>query len=114
VLVGIFILPFLGESLFPEFKERDFLIHFITKPGGSVPGEDRMDDPAQQGAAADPGVRNFGSHIGQALLAEEIASVNFGECWISIDPKADYNETHTPSRTWWTATRACSTTSRPT
>jgi hypothetical protein len=35
-------------------------------------------------------VRNFGSHIGQALLADEINGVNFGENWISIDPAADY------------------------
>ena len=40
-----------------------------------------------------PGVRNFGSHIGQALLGEEIAGVNFGENWISIDPAADYDKT---------------------
>ena len=40
-----------------------------------------------------PGVRNFGSHIGQALLADETNGVNFGENWISIDPTADYNTT---------------------
>ena len=38
-------------------------------------------------------MRNFGSHIGQALLADEIVGVNFGENWISIDPDADYDET---------------------
>src|SRR5205809_2439680 len=40
-----------------------------------------------------PGVRNFGSHIGQALLGDEINGVNFGENWISVDPAADYDET---------------------
>jgi len=40
-----------------------------------------------------PGVRNFGSHIGQALLAEELNGVNFGENWISVDPSVDYDET---------------------
>jgi Cu/Ag efflux pump CusA len=40
-----------------------------------------------------PGVRTFGSHIGQAFLGEEIAGVNFGENWLSIDPKADYAST---------------------
>ena len=40
-----------------------------------------------------PGVRNFGSHIGQALLADEVNSVNFGENWISISPDADYDST---------------------
>jgi CzcA family heavy metal efflux pump len=94
VLVGIAVLPLLGESLFPEFKERDFLIHFITKPGGSVQEESRVTTRLSKELRAIPGVRNFGAHIGQALLAEEIASVNFGEAWISIDPKADYEGTH--------------------
>src|SRR6185369_14351939 len=94
VLLGIVVLPFMGESLFPEFKERDFLIHFITKPGGSVDEERRVTTRLSKELRSIPGVRNFGSHIGQALLAEEIASVNFGECWISIDPKADYEATH--------------------
>jgi Cu/Ag efflux pump CusA len=38
-------------------------------------------------------VKSFGSHIGQALLAEEIVGANFGENWITIDPSADYDET---------------------
>jgi Cu/Ag efflux pump CusA len=42
-----------------------------------------------------PGVRTFGAHVGQALLADEVAGVNFGEMWISIDPKVDYDETIT-------------------
>jgi len=94
VLVGIVTFPFLGESLFPEFKERDFLMHFITKPATSVQEESRMVTRLSKELRAIPGVRNFGAHIGQALLAEEIVGVNFGEAWISVDPKADYEETH--------------------
>ena len=40
-----------------------------------------------------PGVRNCGSHIGQALLADEVYGVDFGENWISVDKKVDYDET---------------------
>ena len=40
-----------------------------------------------------PGVRNFGSHIGQALLADEPYGVHFGENWISVDESADYDKT---------------------
>ena len=40
-----------------------------------------------------PGVQTFGAHIGQALLADEVAGVNFGELWISIAPDVDYDET---------------------
>jgi len=93
ILVGVAVLPLLGESLFPEFKERDFLMHWITKPGTSVIEERRIVTQASRELRAIPGVRNFGSHIGQALLAEETVGVNFGENWISIDPNVDYEET---------------------
>ncbi len=32
------------------------------------------------------GVRNFGSHIGRAEVADEVVGPNFTELWISIDP----------------------------
>jgi len=93
VVGGVLVLPLMGESLFPEFKERDFLMHWITKPGSSVDEERRMAIQASRELRAIPGVRNFGSHIGQALLADEVNGVNFAENWISIDPKVDYDET---------------------
>jgi CzcA family heavy metal efflux pump len=93
IVVGFSVLPLLGESLFPEFKERDFLMHWITKPGTSVAEESRMAVRASRELRAIPGVRNFGSHIGQALLGDEPNGVNFGENWISIDPAVDYDET---------------------
>jgi CzcA family heavy metal efflux pump len=93
VVAGLAVIPFFGQSLFPEFKERDFLMHWITKPGTSVIEERRIVTRASRELRAIPGVRNFGSHIGQALLAEETVGVNFGENWISVDPNADYETT---------------------
>lgn len=91
--VGFGVFPLLGESLFPHFKERDFLMHFITKPGTSVIEEERIVTKVSKDLRSIPGVRNFGSHIGQALLADEINGVNFGEMWISVDPSVDYDKT---------------------
>ncbi|HSB00177.1 MAG TPA: efflux RND transporter permease subunit, partial [Anaerolineales bacterium] len=93
MLIGVIVVPSLGESLFPHFKERDFLIHWITKPGSSVIEEERIATRLSNELRAIPGVRNFGSHIGQALLADEINGVNFGENWISVSPDADYDKT---------------------
>ncbi len=93
ILTGTAVLPLLGESLFPHFKERDFLMHWITKPGTAVAEERRMAIRASKELRAIPGVRNFGSHIGQASLGDEINGVNFGENWISVDPDVDYDET---------------------
>src|SRR3712207_8562526 len=41
LLAGVAVVPTLGTILLPDFKERDFLMHWLTKPGTSHPEEDR-------------------------------------------------------------------------
>jgi Cu/Ag efflux pump CusA len=93
ILVGALILPSLGQDLFPTFKEQDFLMHYVTKPGTSVKEQDRQVTQLQHELLAIPGIRHVGTHIGQALLGEEIAGVNFSENWMSLAPQADYTHT---------------------
>src|SRR5262249_41710183 len=93
VLAGLVVLPRLGEALFPTFKERDFLIHWITKPGTTDAEEVRIATTVSNELRAIPGVRNFGSHIGRATQGEEVVDVNAGENWISVDPSANYDKT---------------------
>jgi Cu/Ag efflux pump CusA len=87
------LLPFLGQTLLPNFKERDFLMHWVEKPGISHPAMVRITERASKELRAIPGVRNFGSHIGRAEVADEVVGINFTELWISIDEKADYDRT---------------------
>ena len=93
VAAGLAAVPHLGESLVPTFKERNFLGHWISKPGTSIKEEVRIVSRGQRDLKAVPGVQHVGTHIGQAFLADEVAGVNFGENWIAIDPSADYNKT---------------------
>src|ERR1700730_9870507 len=93
-LAGIGVWPFLGQSLMPSFKERDFLIHWVSSPGTSLPEALRITTRASKELRAIPGVRNFGAHIGQAFAGGEVAGVNFAENWISIGREADYAKTH--------------------
>jgi CzcA family heavy metal efflux pump len=93
LLAGLLVLPQLGQNLFPAFKERDFLMHWVSAPGTSQPESARITTQGSRELRQIPGVRNFGSHIGQALQGEEIVGVNFSENWISVDPKADYDKT---------------------
>ena len=93
ILAGVFVWPFLGQELLPSFKERDFLMHWITKPGTSHPEMWRITAQACRELLTIPGVRNCGSHIGQALMADEPYGVYFTENWISVDPSVDYDET---------------------
>jgi CzcA family heavy metal efflux pump len=93
-LMGIGVWPLLGNSLLPAFKERDFLMHWVTTPDASLAEMLRITTRASKELRAIPGVRNFGAHIGQAFAADEVVGVNFGENWISISPDADYDKTH--------------------
>ena len=79
-----------GSEFLPEFEETDFLMHFIEKPGTSVEAMDRMTIRASKELRAVPGVRNFGSHVGRAEVADEVVGPNFTELWISIDPEVNY------------------------
>src|SRR5918996_4817898 len=92
-LLGLAVVPQLGQSLLPDFKERDFLMHWLTKPGTSLPEETRISMVACRELRQIPGVRNCGSHIGQAFFSDEVVGVDFGENWVSVDPEADYDAT---------------------
>jgi len=93
VLVGLAVLPFLGESLFPTFKEKDFLMHWVTVPGTSHDEAVRITTQVSRELRTIPGVRSFGSHIGRAVAGEEVVGMNAAENWVSIDPNADYDAT---------------------
>jgi Cu/Ag efflux pump CusA len=93
ILAGLFVTPFLGQELLPSFKERDFLMHWITKPGTSHPEMWRITAQVCNELMTIPGVRNCGSHIGQAMSADEPYGIYFTENWISVDPAVNYDKT---------------------
>ena len=68
-------------------------MHWLTEPGTSAPEETRISVRACKDLREIPGVRNCGSHIGQALMGDEVYGVDFGENWISVDKDVDYDDT---------------------
>lgn len=93
IVVTMAIVPFLGEEFLPHFKEYDFLMHWVTKPGTSLDESTRITQRVSKELRAIPGVRNFGAHIGRAEVADEVVGSNFTENWISVDPAVDYDST---------------------
>lgn len=83
----------LGEEFMPKFQEFDFLMHWVEKPGTSLEAMRRITERASKELRAVPGVRNFGSHIGRAEVADEVVGPNFTELWISLDPHVPYGPT---------------------
>ena len=96
IVVGGLLLAGVGYATFkdqflPDFRETDFLMHFVEKPGTSIEAMDRITIRASKELRAIPGVRNFGAHIGRAEQADEVVGPNFTELWISLDESADYD-----------------------
>lgn len=85
--------PFLGEEFLPHFKEYDFLMHWVEKPGTSLEAMQRITIRVSKELMSIPGVRNFGAHIGRAEVADEVVGPNFTELWISLDPNVPYQDT---------------------
>ena len=92
-VVSLAVLPFLGQSLLPRFKENDFLLHWVSSPGTSLPEMARITTAISRDVRADPGVRNFAGQIGRAVQGDEIVSINSGQNWISVDPRANHDAT---------------------
>ena len=81
---------FTKDQFLPNFRETDFLMHFVEKPGTSIEAMDRVTIQASRELRSIPGVRNFGAHIGRAEGGDEVYGPHFTELWISLDEKADY------------------------
>jgi CzcA family heavy metal efflux pump len=93
LVAGLAVVPHMGESLFPTFKERDFLALWVTRPSTGHQEIVRITKRASHDFRAIPGVRGFGAHIGRAVQGEEINGINFAEDWLSLSPKANYGQT---------------------
>jgi CzcA family heavy metal efflux pump len=93
IAIAIVLTPLLGEEFLPHFKEYDFLMHWVEKPGTSLDAMRRITVSASKELRSIDGVRNFGAHIGRAEVADEVVGPNFTENWISVRPDVDYEVT---------------------
>jgi Cu/Ag efflux pump CusA len=93
LLAGLAVMPFLHESLLPDFRERNLAIHLTGAPGMSQPEMTRIAGRVSRELESIPGVRNVGAHIGRAVFGDQVVDVNSSELWVSIDPGADYDKT---------------------
>ncbi|AKT42705.1 efflux RND transporter permease subunit [Chondromyces crocatus] len=85
--------PLLGESFLPDFRENDFLMHWVAKPGTSLDELRRTSIRASKELRSIDGIRHFGAHLGRAEAADEVVGANFAELWISVDPAVDLDTT---------------------
>ena len=93
VLVALALLPLLGTSLIPSFKDRDVLVRLDSEPGTSNPRMTQITTRVSRELRQVPGVEDVGAHVGRAVTGDQIVDVNSGEVWVGIDSGADYDAT---------------------
>jgi Cu/Ag efflux pump CusA len=89
--IGVSVLGFqaLEAALLPEFRENDFLMHWVAQPGTSLPALRRTTARVSPELRAIPGVESFGAHLGRAEAADEVVGQNFGELWVHVAEGVD-------------------------
>ena len=93
LVVGLAIVPLLGVSLIPAFKDRDVLVRLDGQPGTSNPRMTGIATALSRQLRSLPGVDNVGAHVGRAVSGDQVVDVNSSELWVSIDGDADYDAT---------------------
>lgn len=93
LVAGAGVASLLGGDLRPQFRERDLLIEVAATPGTSLPAMDRIASRATAELRAVPGVERVGSHLGRAVMSDQVVNVNSGQLWVRIAPDADYDAT---------------------
>ena len=93
VAAGVGVLPLLGQSLLPSFKERNVLVNWSTAPGTSHTETYRITTRVSDELRSLPGVRSVGAHVGRAITGDQVVGINSSQIWVGIDPKADYDKT---------------------
>jgi CzcA family heavy metal efflux pump len=82
----------LKEIYLPQFKENDFLMHWVAKPGTGMDVMRKDIRQVSKELRTETAVKEFGSHIARAEVGEEVVGSNFAELWISLGEfKGDYD-----------------------
>ena len=93
VIAGLALLPLLGTSLIPSFKDRDVLVRLAGEPGTSNPRMTGIATAVGRELQAIPGVDKVAAHVGRAKTGDQVVDVNSSELWVSIGSDADHGAT---------------------
>jgi CzcA family heavy metal efflux pump len=95
VLATLTVIPQLRSDrvMLPTFQDRELTVHLQAAAGTSLPEMQRLTARAGAELRGLPGVRDVGSHVGRALMADQSVNVDSAELWLSLDESADYGST---------------------
>jgi CzcA family heavy metal efflux pump len=94
VLAALIALPLMRQDRsLPAFQEPYLMVKFQGAPGTSHAEMSRIIARVSNELGAVAGVSNVGSHVGRAVLGDQVVNVNSAEVWVGISPTANYRST---------------------
>jgi Cu/Ag efflux pump CusA len=93
LVAGIGLAGQVPRDLTPQFQERDLLVDVAAAPGTSRTAMERIAGRATAELRAVPGVESVASHLGRAVMSDQVVNVNAAQLWVRIAPDADYDAT---------------------
>ena len=109
-VAGLVVLPLLGQSLLPNFKERDFLMHWLAKPDTSLQEEVRTTKLVNAELRRSRCPQRGLAHR-QRAAGDEPYGVYFGRTGSASTGRSTTTRRSTASAAWSTATPGSSATS---
>jgi Cu/Ag efflux pump CusA len=82
-----------GRSLLPSPQDRSLLVQWQALPGTSLTEMERITTAATNELATVPGVRNVSAQVGRAVTSDQVANVDSGEIWVTLNDSANYDST---------------------
>ena len=92
-LAALAVLPFVGTSPIPSFKDEDVLVRLEAPPGTSNPRMTQIATQVTRELRSLPGVENVAATVGRAVGGDQRVDVNSGEVWVSLAADADHDAT---------------------
>src|SRR5215203_6106585 len=92
-LAALAVLPFLGTSPIPSFKDEDIVVRVEAPPGTSNPRMTQIATDVTRELRSLPGVENVAATVGRAVGGDQRVDVNSGEVWVSLAADADHDAT---------------------
>ncbi|MDX2121748.1 MAG: efflux RND transporter permease subunit [Gemmatimonadota bacterium] len=83
---ALVVVPFLGSSFLPEFREGHFVVHMSAVPGASLEESVRLGRLVSEAIARDPRVHSVAQRAGRAELSEDTWGTHYSEIEVELKP----------------------------
>ena len=93
LVAGAAVVPFLGTTQVPEFKDSNLVVRWDAPAGTSGPEMTRITARLSRELETLKGVGSAAGQVGRAILGDQVTDINSAEVFVNVKADADYDVT---------------------